>query len=538
MTTLDKFATYLSIQSDECPTAASYLAKLGTPSTSIAILDDGTVSARCFSTVGDDVDTVFQAASISKSVTALAVMKLIDEARLSLDGTVGELVPADVVDALAEGYGKGTAHRTMVEGITIKQLMSHTAGLSTSGFIGYSVVNKSTIPTAKQVILGGYPTNTPPVRLENPPGHTHSYSGGGITVLQVILEEVTGKSFATLMQDLVLGPLGMTRSSFHRLPSDEKNAAKAHFTGDVTAADAQHVQPEQAAAGLYTTPTDLLKVIAAVQDSLDGVEGALLKSATARTMLTVVREGMALGWVVPMDLGYVFGHSGANEPGFQCYVMGFADMRGRAANGDAVVKKVPKRGGICVMTNSQMGVDVMWRSIQYMALSQGWPKVAARGGVNPMRIPFALPLGEMGTETSWQQWKGTWREEGDDSNENYNDPDAVAKKDRRYVIEAAEGGAGGTSPRPVIRFGSMAQKGLSIALLPAAAPEAKTESGEWRLFVVEGMSMMILLEEKDDKTDRRRGKDEETKSNDGGASKQEIKLVNFAVGEVVQLVRA
>lgn len=468
--TLEKLEAFLKAQSSECPTAADYLAKLGSPSTSVAILDKGIVTAMCFSTIGDNTETVFQACSISKPVTAMAIMKLVDQGKLSLDGTLKELISPDLLKIMT--HGGAETQRAMVESITIRQLMSHTAGLSQHGFPGYSAVNKTEVPTARQVIEGGYPVNTMPVRLQNPPGSCFSYSGGGITLLQLILEARTGQDFATLMQNIVLGPLEMRRSFYNRLPEGEKNAAKAHFTGYTPCKDAQHELPESAAAGLYTTPTDLLKVVSAVQDSLDGRDGAFLRKETAEEMLTAVKDNMGLSWFVSKEPDYIFSHGGANAPGFRCHLAGFADLKQTASN------KIPQQSGVAVMTNSAEGATIAYQVIQYVALIKGWPQVTGKGSFSPLNRPFSLSY-EAETGDLWMKWKGNWVEENN----------SVAKEGKNcWSIEADA-----ANSKAVARY----DRSGVIRLLPAATPEAKTATGEWRQFMLEGMAMMLRFEEKE-----------------------------------------
>lgn len=125
-----------------CETPAKSFAQMGTPSLSIAVLEDGDVSSRCYSTVGDDTETIFQACSISKPITALAVMRLVDTGALTLNSTIGSLLRQDILDVMTDGCSSG--QRELTEGITVKQLLSHTAGLSTPDFPGYEPDTNST----------------------------------------------------------------------------------------------------------------------------------------------------------------------------------------------------------------------------------------------------------------------------------------------------------------------------------------------------------------------------------------------------------
>ncbi|KAK7416851.1 hypothetical protein QQX98_004909 [Neonectria punicea] len=398
MTLFTKLDDLISSQDRHYPTSSTLLANLGVPSTSVAVLDDGVISSHCFSSVNDNEDTVFQACSISKPVTCMAIMKLIDQGKLQLESRIVDLLPEDIMEILTN---EASANRkTMIENITVKQLLSHTSGLSTGGFPGYSVLNHASIPTAHEILGGKGPTNTMRVRLEGIPGHSFSYSGGGLTVVQLILETITGKDFATLMHDTVLGPLNMTRSSYRPLSPDETNSAKAYYTGYTPCEDEQRVNPEQAAAGLWTTPTDLLKVIRAVQESLENADNTgFIQQATAKCMLTEEDSGMALSWLAPRDPGTMFSHSGSNNPGWRCWVGGFADLVGRGDSG------VPRNRGVAVMTNSAVGDDVVWKVTSAVAYLKGWIGIP-RMSTYPAMIPFHASGRDLNEQ--WRDWIGSW----------------------------------------------------------------------------------------------------------------------------------
>ncbi|UNI22510.1 hypothetical protein JDV02_008394 [Purpureocillium takamizusanense] len=463
MTLLDDLESIIRADQPACPSTAAALAKIGSPTMSIAVLEDGVVSARCFSTVGGDTETVFQACSISKPVAAMAIMKLIDEGKFGLESTIAELLPADVLEILTEDSPK--SQKSMIEKITIKQLMSHTAGLSASGFPGYDTSSgDGPVPSAREVLRGRPPVNTVRVRLEGLPGQAFSYSGGGITVLQIILETVTGKDFPSLMREIVIEPLGMTRSSYGGLRDGEKNAAAAHYTGYTPCEVAHRVNPEEAAAGLWTTPTDLLRVVQAVQKSLDGDDG-FLRRDTARQMLTEVDSGMALSWFVGGKDQVLFEHGGANEPGFRCSITGFADPPGR----DARDIPAPRHSGVAMMTNSALGAVAVWKVGQAVAHLKQWPQIHAWWLAKGMpATPYTLPGEDPGK--AWQPWVGKWT-------------------DGKHGLAIKADGDG----KPVVDYDGLAD----IRLLPAALPMATVEGeDEYRAFVLEGLELLLCLKVK------------------------------------------
>ena len=265
----------------------------------MAVFRDGQLAwARAWglrdAAVGGTVDTstLFQAASISKPVTALGAMLLSEDGRLALDADIGQAVTG--WQALAP--------------ITPRQLLSHTAGLSVSGFPGYAAGQP--VPTTAQVLAGGPPANTPAVRVDGPVGQQARYSGGGYLLLQALMTERAGLPFAAWMQSAVLGPLAMGRSSFQQPLQGQAalNAASGHRQGRPLLGR-WHAYPELAAAGLWTTPSDLGRVAAALQDSLAARPAPLLIPATVRQMLTPQPGGYGLGWVLETRAGEpVFGH--------------------------------------------------------------------------------------------------------------------------------------------------------------------------------------------------------------------------------------
>src|ERR1022692_335405 len=200
---------------------ADRMAALHVPGVSIAVIHDGKVEwARGFGVtrVGGPAvspDTLFQAASISKPVTAMAVLHLAESGKLDLDADVNQYLKTWKVPA------KTFTERTKV---TLRELITHTAGMTVHGFPGYAF--DSALPTLVQVLNGEKPANTPAILVDTIPGTNWRYSGGGFVVTQLLLEDVTGQPFPKLMHDIVLGPMGMTRSTYEQ-PLPQSRMAEA-----------------------------------------------------------------------------------------------------------------------------------------------------------------------------------------------------------------------------------------------------------------------------------------------------------------------
>ncbi|HYI93547.1 MAG TPA: serine hydrolase domain-containing protein, partial [Bryobacteraceae bacterium] len=289
------------------------------PGVSVAVINNGKLEwAKAYGVIDAttaqraNVKTMFQAASISKPVSALAALRLVAQGKLNLD--------ADINVSLKSW--KIPAH-SFARPVTLRNILSHTAGTTVHGFPGYK--SNVSVPTAVQVLTGGAPANTPSVIVNAEPGSIWHYSGGGYTIMQVLMTDVTGKSFDVLLQDSILGPLGMMRSTFEQ-PLPERfaaNAARAHGNEGKPIADRWHTYPEQAAAGLWTTPTDLAKVLIAVQRAHNG-ETKLLPASLTREMLTEGKGDFGLGWALAgKDEDLAFSHNGANA-GFRCMAWGYA----------------------------------------------------------------------------------------------------------------------------------------------------------------------------------------------------------------------
>jgi CubicO group peptidase (beta-lactamase class C family) len=290
--------------------------------------------------------TLFQAASISKPVSAMGALALVQAGKLPLD--------RDVNTVLKSWKVPENAH-TKKAPVTLEGLLSHTAGLTVHGFPGYEA--GSPVPTIVQVLDGTPPANTAPIRVDLDPGTRYRYSGGGYTIAQLAMTDVTGQPFPALLAEKVLRPIGMTSSTFEQpLPAARVADAAAGYRADgAPLPGKRHVYPEMAAAGLWTTPTDLARFALAVQKILRDEKGPLSK-ATAENMLRPRRDGYGLGLGIEEKGGATyFTHGGSNE-GFQALL--YADE---------------SRGyGAVIMTNSDAGFRLIPEILRAIAAEYNW----------------------------------------------------------------------------------------------------------------------------------------------------------------------
>jgi len=330
-------------------TLAERLTEVNVPAVSVAVIDGGRIvwaeawgmadggTARQATTA-----TLFQAASISKPVAATAALDLVEEGRLDLDVDVNNYLLQWQVPANAFTAGAP---------VTLRRLLTHTAGLTVHGFPGYA--RSDDIPSAVAVLDGQ--GNTAPIRADTTPGALWRYSGGGYTVMQVLLSDVAGQPFADLLRERVLEPIGMISSTYEQPLPEARwlDAATGYRPDGAAVEEGWHVYPEQAAAGLWTTPTDLARWGLAILAAYDGTESGVLSPGTARAMLTRGMGGWGLGPTVDRDRRW-FGHGGSNE-GFKCQLVVFFDGRGAA-----------------VMTNGDRGHEVIRQILGTLAVAYDW----------------------------------------------------------------------------------------------------------------------------------------------------------------------
>ena len=326
------------------------------PGVSVAVINDFQIHWAKGYGVADagsgravETDTVFQAASISKPVTAMAALRLIHGGVLGLD---------DDVNKHLKGWKVPDSEHTRSQPVTPRSLMSHTSGADDGfGFPGYEP--SAPRPSVVQVLNGETPSNVGRVTFGRPPYAAFKYSGGGITLMQLVLTDITGEAFAPLMRTRVLTPLGMTNSTFEQpLPEAwTARAAHAHNGQGVHGAVPWHVYPEQAAAGLWTTPTDLARFAIEVQRAVRGPMGTLLSQTSAREMTSPVGTGpYGVGFAVEKrSEGWYFTHGGSNW-GFRC----------------SLVAHIRKGYGVVVMTNGDAGGPVIAEIEARVAAAYGW----------------------------------------------------------------------------------------------------------------------------------------------------------------------
>jgi CubicO group peptidase (beta-lactamase class C family) len=330
------------------------LAELQVPGAAVVVIENGVVVySNGFGTTPDGApitaDTLFQVGSTSKMIAAITAASLAADQQLPWDTDLAPTLTSWTIPA-----GAQTAdHPVTVAGIT-----SHTAGFTVDGFLGYAPTE---IPPSRPAFLSGE-GNTDPVVVDIEPASAYRYSGGGYEVLAQAIEDATGKRYADVVAERVFGPAGMTASGYlHPLPDDiAATATGGMLAGEPVAAKWQ-LHPEHAAAGLWSTGTDMGALFVALTDALRGESDALLDQEWATRLATPAiadSDGGSVGHgTFITDNGKWFSHGGRN--------IGYISSNAISVDG---------RYAIAVLTNGFPGGSEVGRTIMStVADARNWP---------------------------------------------------------------------------------------------------------------------------------------------------------------------
>ena len=322
---------------------------------SVAIIEDGELrTAKGYGFTDKSAatrvttNTLFQAGSVSKPVAALAALRMVEAGRLSLDGDVNRSL---------KQWQVPENQFTKDEKVTLRRILSHSAGLTVHGFPGYQA--DSRLPTLRQILDGSKPANTAAIQVNVVPGSTWRYSGGGYTVMQQMMIDVTGKPFPVLMKEAVLAPLQMTASTYEQpLPADRARlAATGYYPNGKEVKGKWHIYPEMAAAGLWTTPSDLARFAIGIQKALAARSNPVLSSSMTRRMLTVQKGNNGLGlFLNGSGKKLRFDHGGRDE-GFDTLLMADAESG----------------HGVVIMINANDNSGAVNRMVEAVRKEYHWP---------------------------------------------------------------------------------------------------------------------------------------------------------------------
>jgi CubicO group peptidase (beta-lactamase class C family) len=326
-----------------------------TPAVSIAVIHNYRVAwARAYGVkdlrTGERADarTLFQAASISKMVTALAALQAADAAKVPVD--------ADINQAL-RSWKLPDNELTRKSPVTLKQLLAHTAGTNVRSVVGHAP--GAPLPTLHQILDGQPPANTKPVRVEHPPGEQFRYSGGGSMIVQQLVVDLAGRPFPAAMHERVFAPLGLTHSTFEVPPPARFSLVAAHDYDQTVLPDLLY--PESAPAGLWSTPSDIAELLVQVQLGLQGRSKVVSKQVAERMTTAVASIGApdvstGMGTFIERHGGTLyFGHDGMND--------GFLSVSRATTTGGE---------GAVVMTNGAGARELILEILRSIAVEYKW----------------------------------------------------------------------------------------------------------------------------------------------------------------------
>lgn len=299
---------------------------------------------------GDPVDktTLFQVASVTKTITAAVALRLVQDGVLDLDRNVNDYL---------KSWKVPDNEFTREEKVTIRRLLSHSAGLSVHGFRGYA--EEEPVPSILETLDGKPPANNAPVRVEAKPGWGYQYSGGGYTLLQLLIEEVTGKRLSDVARELIFEPLEMKHSSIG-LPRSKSllpQVALAHLKDGKSKRAHVFLEEGSGCCELWTTPTDLGRFMIAIQLALRGEQGLILSPDMAKGMMTPTNSAqMGLGFLLRrFSPAVYFSHAGGNV-GFSSWVIAHTEAG----------------YGVVVTTNTSSTASITLEIMQSVADEYDW----------------------------------------------------------------------------------------------------------------------------------------------------------------------
>lgn len=292
-------------------------------------------------------DSLFQAASISKSVAALTALHLLAQQKYKLDMPVNDYLKRWKIPENAF---------THQHPVTPRQLMNMTSGLSVSGFLGYA--QHKPLPHLIELLEGKPPANNAAVRVFFQPGSRYFYSGGSTQVLQVLIEDLSRQAFSNYATQQILAPLKMQHSTYQFPLQHRKHAVPAFDWGGKPIAQGWRNYAIPAAGGLWSTPTDLAKFIIGISQAYRGKESNIISQPIAQSMLTRGEHtSFGLGVIVNGNHHTLnFRKSGHNR-GYISQVIMF-----------------PNAGkGLAIMTNAESGMELIHYIIPFIARHYQWP---------------------------------------------------------------------------------------------------------------------------------------------------------------------
>jgi CubicO group peptidase (beta-lactamase class C family) len=349
----------------EAQTIQSLMAEHGIPAASVAVVNEGRLEwAKGYGTTrieggeGVTVQTLFLAGQISQGVATLGALRLVQEGLISLDEDVNGKLTSWQIRLPSGDLATGQPAAP----VTLRTLLSHAANLSVPFVRGY--LPGEEVPTLLQILNGQPPATNAPVEVVPPRTDRPSYSVGGFIVLQQLIEDLTGQPYADYIREAVLEPAGMDWSN-HEQPLTDALAARAAsgYEPDGTMVPGRwRIYPELAAAGMWTTPSDLARLVLAMQYAhMGGSRRSELTLAVPPELMAEIFTEQSPG----RGLGFEIGGEGEAR---------YFRLEGHGNNYLSELFAYVSQGrGAIVMTNSSRGEILKAHILRAIAVEYDWP---------------------------------------------------------------------------------------------------------------------------------------------------------------------
>ena len=394
-----RYKTLMADSTNQPMTLSERMAYYKVPGVSIAVINDGQLEwAKGYGFVTDaitdskkiDTETLFQAASISKAINAMGALLLVQNRQILLD---------EDINLYLKSWKIPENNFSQKEKVTLRRLLSHSAGISLHGFPGFTT--DEPIPSTLELLESRKPAiETDLFRVIQEPGAAFQYSGGGTTIVQLLIEDITGEKYDAWMQRNILMPLHMTRSTFAQPLTQEaaSNAANGHQSDGTRISGGWHVYPYMAAGGLWTTPTDLAYFIVELLKMLNHQPG-ILQSALIKEAITpqiTIEQWYSDTISEASGLGFFLAGSGED--------LSFAHDGGNAGFISRFIALPEHRKGFVIMVNNDGAFSLIDEITHSIADVYGIP------GFKPIERPEMM----MTDMTQYSGFVGTYQHKDDE----------------------------------------------------------------------------------------------------------------------------
>ncbi len=325
-----------------------------TPAFSVAVIHNGKLDwSQAWGKLQEDggnadCDSLFQAGSLAKPVTLMAALRMKASGLVDFDQDI---------ETYFSSYRLPEGQQSKSNPITLRNLLSHSAGIVRGGYAGYA--NNEAMPTDEQIVRGEAPSNSRKVEVVNKPGESLAYSGGGYTLIEIALQDELNRPFELIMRDWLLAPIGMKQADFTvPLPlSKHSHTARGHEIDGSVIAGGWNNYPEQAAAGLWATATDLAMFLLELHKGYHGKSDVFTQASIEDILSTPIAN-------------HAYGFRLINDGNGQVFMTHYGGTVGYRAG---ITLNLRTGNGAVFLANSDNGSNLGEEFFSAVARAYEWP---------------------------------------------------------------------------------------------------------------------------------------------------------------------